>query len=494
MRRALVSFGAFLVVFSAAVCLAAADEPPPFAFEWVLPFPPAALTTDAQGNLWIVNTESFGVQRTTRDGHLLYPIPFSCRDLTRNANDYMYVMDSRSYVVLDDSVSIVQAYFNQTGAGIVANPSDGVFVVSAGSPSLLSAFGADGYLLHNRSLTFAPRDLALGQNGILLTLDPANHRIVRFNKYTQYLDAWSGFDATALTTDHDGNIYVLSSDHVTKLDPSGAVLSMWGEAGDSTGQFRDGVGITLNDQGDIYVSDRITRRILMFGTRLASDDPPPPPISPPPPRPCGLAALTSHPPAVLLAVLPPVTECACSGPGSLASVITSADASPDGSTHQFVYLIATPGKTGLSGYEAAVAYRPHRTDRPGLEIVSWHACADLELPEADWPDSGSGNTFTWPQCHFTDLAIGGYFEVIAHDPETMRVVPYRHRGQLNWAACPSLNFDDTFANDRLGWVSWGGDPVGPDHDGCNPGLAPCLSVTPVQPTTWGRLKTLYGAH
>jgi hypothetical protein len=356
---------------------------------------------------------------------------------------------------------------------------------------VLSKFGADGYLLHNRSLAFAPRDLALGENGILFTLDPVGHRIVRFDRYTRYMDAWSGYDAKALVTDHQGNIYVLSSDHVTTLAPDSTVLATWGESGDSPGEFRDAVGIALNDQGDVYIADRSTRRILMFGTRLSTDDPPPPPISPPPPQPCALAPLTNHPPAVLLALRPPTSQCVCSGPGSLASVITSADPSPDGSVHQFVYLVATPGSTGLLGYEAAIAYQPHRIERPGIEIVSWHACAGLELPEADWPDSGSGNTFTWPECHFTDMAVGGYFEVIARDAQTMRVVPYRHRASLNWAACPSLDFDKTMAPDRMGWVSWGGDAVGLDHDGCNPALGPCQGVTPVRTTTWGRMKALY---
>jgi hypothetical protein len=331
----------------------------------------------------------------------------------------------------------------------------------------------------------------LSQNGVLLTLDSDGHRIVRFDSYTRYIDAWTGYDATALTSDHDGNIYVLSSDHITKLSPDGTVLATWGEAGNEPGQFSDAVAITQNDQGDIYVADKSSRRILMFGTRLPTDDPPPIPISPPPPVICGLAAPTHHEPALLLHVTSPVTECACRGPTSIASVVTSADPSPDGSVHQFVYLVLAPGSTGLLGFEAGIAYRPHRPDRPGLEIVSWHSCADLELPQPDWPDSASGNTFTWEVCHLTDVAVGGYFEVIAHDAETMRATPHRQMAQVKWAACPSRGFDDVIAASRLGWVSWGGDAVGLDHDGCNPALGPCQGLTPVHPTTWGRMKALF---
>jgi len=487
MRRVIVTACVSLVFFSAAQ----AEETPPFAFEWVLGYTPGQMTTDSEGNLWVVNTQSLVVQRMTRDGHSLYPVPYPSVDVCRNPTGYMYVMDTRSYVVFDDSVSIVQAYFPPTGTGIIANANDHVFIARGGSLKVISVFDSDGYLLHNRPLSFAPHDLALSQNGVLLTLDSAGHRIVRFDSYLRYLEAWTGYDGTALTSDPDGNIYVLSSDHITKLSPDGTLLTTWGEPGQGPGQFSDAVGITLNDQGDVYVADRSSRRILMFGKRLPTDNPPPPPVPPPPPIFCGLASLTHHEPALLLHVTSPVTDCACRGPNSIASVVTTADPSPDGSVRQFVYVVMTPGSTGLLAFEAAIAYRPHRPDRPGLEIVSWHACADLELPQPDWPDSAAGNTFTWEECHFTDVAVGGYFEVIAHDAETLRTTPHRQMAQVKWAACPSRNLDDVIAANRLGWVSWGGDAVGLDHDGCNPALGPCQGLTPVHPTTWGRMKALF---
>ena len=385
------------------VCLASAaqaEDPPPFAFEWVIAFPPGQMATDSEGNLWVINTNSFVIQRTTRDGHILYPFPFASLDVCRNTSGNMFMMSSNSYVVLEDSVSIIQAYIPPTGSGIAANANGEVFIASSGRPDVLSKYSAAGYLLRNHSLAFAPQSLALGQNGVLFTLDPAGGNIVRFDAYTRYIDTWPGYDtARDLATDPDGNLYVLWSDHITKLSPDGTLLADWGEAGDGPGQFRDAVSVTFNDSGDVYVADRSTRRILMFGTRLPTDDPPPPPPPPPPdPTLCPLAPLTQHPPLVLLHVSSPPADCLCRGPGAIASVVTSADPSLDGSTHHFVYLVASPGEPGLLGFESAVGYRPHRPDRPGLEIVSWHACADLELPEPAWPDSGAGNTFTWESC------------------------------------------------------------------------------------------------
>jgi NHL repeat-containing protein len=479
MCRALLLSWLCLALYSAAH----AQESPPFAFEWVVGFTPGQMATDVQGNLWITNLDSYVVQRTTRDGHPLYPVPFPSRDVFRNATGWTFLINASSYVVLADSVSVVQAYFSPTGSGIVANGRNEVFTVSEGNPSLLSKFSETGYLLHARSLAFAPFDLAIGQNDVLLTLDRAGGRIARFDRYTRFMDTWPASGARALATDGDGNVYVAFPDHITKLAPDGTLLTWWGEAGDSSGQFRDAKGLALNDLGDVYVSDGATHRILMFGTRLPADDPPPPPPPPVPvPPPCNLAPLGDHPAAVLLHVTSPQTNCMCRGPSSLSAVTTSADPSPDGSVHQFVYLSGVPVSYGIRGLQVAVGYSS------ALEILSWHVCADFELPDEAWPDSGSADRFAWNECRVTDSAVAGYFEVVARAPVTMRVLPMPGASRVNMSAC---GFSLDVSPDRLGWISWGGAGFGLDTDGCNPGLTPCQGSTPAHPTTWGRIKTLY---
>ena len=479
MARALVV--AWTGVFVSGVALA--EGPPPFAFEWVVGYTPGQVATDLEGNLWIINSDSYMVQRATRDGHSLYPVPYPSRDVYRNEAGNMFLMGTNSYVLMADSVSLVQAYFPETGTGIVANAENQVSVVISGRPDMIERFTSLGYLIGTRSLSFEPLDLALAPGGILLIGDPAGRRIVRFDRYARYVDAWAGYDVRGLAVDTDGNILVCSSASISKLSSDGALLTSWGEAGDAPGQFRDAVGIAVNDQGDVYVADRATRRILMFGTRLPEDDPPPPP--PPPPAPCPFPSLGNHAAAMLLHVGSAANHCPCRPVAGLPDVVTAAETSPDGFTHHEVYLIGSPPSTGLLGMDAAVAYPG------GLEIVSWHSCADVEFPEPQWPDSGSGIAFAWHNCRLTDIAVAGYFEIVARAPATLRVLPYPGQTRARMAPCPSRDLALQVSPDRLGWVSWGGAAVGPDTDGCNPGLGPCQDLTPALPTTWGRLKALY---
>jgi hypothetical protein len=92
-----------------------------------------------------------------------------------------------------------------------------------------------------------------------------------------------------------------------------------------------------------------------------------------------------------------------------------------------------------------------------------------------------------------DLIPGGYFTVSAYDPSVMSIIPFPPSGFIKLATCRGA---ETIAEShvepsRTGWISLGGAAVGADTDGCNPLLGPCLSATPVQPTTWGKIKALY---
>jgi len=204
--------------------------------------------------------------------------------------------------------------------------------------------------------------------------------------------------------------------------------------------------------------------------------------------------LTAHPAAILLHVVSATGHTACDGASSLGSVITAQSLSPDDSLHSIVYMIATPNLATyqICGVQAGIAYETTRNGHPGLEVLSWHVCSDLEFAGDNWPASGSGNTMTWADNFSTDINVVGYFEVIAHGPATMSVIPWPNTGMAKIANCSAMEYALEVPPDRLGWVSWGGAGFGLDTNGCNPVLEPCVKVVPAQPLTWGRLKNLYG--
>ena len=65
-------------------------------------------------------------------------------------------------------------------------------------------------------------------------------------------------------------------------------------------------------------------------------------------------------------------------------------------------------------------------------------------------------------------------------------------GKILVANCRAAEMEVEVPMIQAGWVSFGGAAKGYDTDGCNPLLTPCNNdLTPVRPTTWGRIKSQY---
>lgn len=68
--------------------------------------------------------------------------------------------------------------------------------------------------------------------------------------------------------DSKGNIYVADGDNfrIVKFDPTGNLLSSWGEKGDTAGKFNFPHSLLFDDQDRLYVTDRQNGRIQIFDT------------------------------------------------------------------------------------------------------------------------------------------------------------------------------------------------------------------------------------
>jgi hypothetical protein len=343
---------------------------------------------------------------------------------------------------------------------------------------------------------FPPGDLALVTDGTLFVIDPGGNRVVHFNRSDGKLDSWTlpGHEPPLVLASHpDGTLLVGAAHTVFKYDASGTLLTSWGTAE----TFAAISGIAVNALGDVYVSDRGNKRIRMYGVRQPTDNPPLPPVPPPPPPPPPYhPPPTAHPPAVLLHIGDLTAPNACLGPSSITTIVTAKAPSLDGLRHDFVYLIASPGLNYqyVCGVQVGIQYDRAGDNGTGLEILSWHACSDLEFPGDDWPGSGSGNTMTWAENVSTDIVVAGYFEVISHGASRMWVTPWPVTDLAKIAGCGGGEYALQVPPDQLGWISWGNAGFGTDSDGCNPALGPCqFAPTATQPSSWGRIKTLY-AH
>jgi len=220
--------------------------------------------------------------------------------------------------------------------------------------------------------------------------------------------------------------------------------------------------------------------------------PPPPPLPPPPLR---------SPAAVLLHVTHethPAEWCGMDFTGH--DVVTAASLQPEDNPH-VVYLLAVPedaaglDASGITGVQLGIQYPTRPEEHRGMKVLDWHTCSDVEFQGDNWPASGTSNTITWAlgNCAMGDLVTVGYFTVSAYDPSAMSIIPFPPSGFIKVATCKGAEeiAEEHVDPARAGWVSFGGAAIGTDTDGCNPLLGPCGSPTPVQVTTWGKLKRLY---
>ena len=69
-----------------------------------------------------------------------------------------------------------------------------------------------------------------------------------------------------LGIDNEGNVYVSDrgNDRIQVFDPHGRFLRKWGSTGSGDGEFRWPQGLGIDSEGNVYVSDQGNHRILVF--------------------------------------------------------------------------------------------------------------------------------------------------------------------------------------------------------------------------------------
>ncbi len=112
--------------------------------------------------------------------------------------------------------------------------------------------------------------MSIDSNDQIWVADPENGRIQQWDNNGQFIAAFDGNGMigypVAAAVDTEGRILVTDLDglRVVVLDPSGAVIGQWGSEGASEGQLSDPLVIALDGQGNAYVIDYLTNRLIKF--------------------------------------------------------------------------------------------------------------------------------------------------------------------------------------------------------------------------------------
>ena len=409
---------------------------------------PESVAVDAPGNVYVADTYASRIQIFDKDllplttwersGWIEYP-----RDIEIGADDRVYVKTLTEVQIFDTAGEPI-ARWPAPGGIFTVEHSGNILIVE---PGVFHRYDSNGTLLADipePMITSNPTSL-LAYEHTLLVGTAASSPVLAFDENGVYRDAWK---------------------------VGGRLLAK-------------------GPQGEIYVGG------LTHYTAPGDALPPPPPPPPPPPAPGTSAVMLHVGPAVS-------SDNVCTtGPHSADEIVTEAIAKSDGSAQYSVYVLASPrvvanGLDGLKGVQIGIDHSGSTTPPTDLRIWDWHTCSDAEWPTDTWPNSGAGNTITWVSCNFAPLLTVGAFTVTAYAPASMAIAGYPATGLVKTANCNAAEevANDTVGLDRVGWISMGGAARGLDRNGCNPAIESCVAqpVVPARPTTWGKVKSLYGNH
>jgi hypothetical protein len=198
---------------------------------------------------------------------------------------------------------------------------------------------------------------------------------------------------------------------------------------------------------------------------------------------------------IQLHLLAPTTKSQCtrlSATPACNAVVVQGGLAP---TYYYAYVLVTDGNAtaGIAGLEFGIQY--NGSPNAGVDIFGWTLCATLEFqqPSPVWPASGGGNLITWDstnRCQVFEpggpgtgvVANAGYFYLGAYTADILSITVRPVSGFAKVATCAAEeDIVTTGTPSHLGSAGFGGAP----------GYNPCGLITPVQPTTWSNVKSIY---
>lgn len=230
---------------------------------------PTGVACDAKGDVWVVDTNNHRVQKF--DGKLGgYIMKFGSRGNGEgqfNAPWGIAIDRVRGYIYVVDSANFRVQKFDMAGE----------FIMSWGS------FGN-----HDGQFYF-PRGVAVDEtDGLVYVVDMGNHRIQKFDTSTnvlpQLITKWGGSpdaghassalaqeagqlrNPWGITVDVQGDVYVSDTGNhrIEKFDREGNFITQWGGFGNGSGQFNFPYGIAVDARGSVFVVDSANTRVQQF--------------------------------------------------------------------------------------------------------------------------------------------------------------------------------------------------------------------------------------
>lgn len=272
---------------------------------------PKNIAIDAQGNLYIADSDNHRIQKLNANGEFLLAwgtrTPDNVAPPTGTFNQpWGIAVDKSGNVYVADTWNHRIQEFDADGQFVTAWGTNGdTRGIAQGSPLLFYgpraiALDAQGDLLvtdtgNKRVLKFSSNGDPLGQyggvgsdngkfleevgiavdkQGNIFVADTWNLRIQKFDSSFNYLTQWplpawesqSVVNKPYLAVDTDGNVFATDPEgsRVLKFSNDGKLLAVFGTRGTDLSSFNLPTGLAFDAQGNLYVVDSGNHRILVF--------------------------------------------------------------------------------------------------------------------------------------------------------------------------------------------------------------------------------------
>lgn len=226
---------------------------------------PMGLDVDGKGNLYVVDSAAKLVQVYDKDGNYLRTLADG-KWFLRPSGIAVDAEGSRIYVV---------------DTGGVTSDEHRVRVFDAQSGKHLLDIGKRGSAPGELNL---PRDVTIGQDGLLYVVDGGNFRVQVFRPDGTFVQVFGGIGRQGgqfsrpkeAATDPDGNVYIVDSafGNFQIFTPDGKLLLSVGSRSEKDGMAKYMLpsGIAIDGDGRVYMVDQFFRKVDIYRpAKLAAD-------------------------------------------------------------------------------------------------------------------------------------------------------------------------------------------------------------------------------
>jgi len=254
------------------------------------------LATDASGNIYVVDTYNYRIQKFDSSGTFERMWGWGVDD---GSNEFQVctgsceigvsgggggqfktpggvVVDSSGNVYVADTLNHRIQKFDSSGTFVstwgwgVDTGAGGLEVCTAATVPCQAGTSGTGNGQFNQ-----PWNVGVGPSGDVYVGDMENDRVQVFDSSGNYLRQWGSYGSGdgnfhnpgSVAVDATGSVYVADTwnDRVQKFDSTGNFLTKWGSTGTGDGQFNGGVGtMSVDASGNLYVADWNNHRVQKF--------------------------------------------------------------------------------------------------------------------------------------------------------------------------------------------------------------------------------------